>query len=46
MCTRILQVETNHGKRPLVVELDTPEGKEKLWDLLKVAEQSKHFMSN
>ena len=30
--------ETNHGKRVLAVELSTPEGKQRLWDLLKVAD--------
>ena len=28
--------ETNHGKRTLVLELSTAEGKQRLWDLLKV----------
>ena len=30
--------ETNHGKRVLAVELGTAEGKQRLWDLLKVAD--------
>ena len=30
--------ETNHGKRVLTVELNTEGGKQKLWDLLKVAD--------
>ena len=30
--------ETNHGKRTLCVELSTESGKQKLWDLLKVAD--------
>ena len=30
--------ETNHGKRVLAVELNTPDGKQRLWDLLKVAD--------
>ena len=29
--------ETNHGKRTLVLELSTAEGKQRLWDLLKVS---------
>ena len=34
----MFDVETNHGKRPLVVELDTTEGRQRLWDLLRVAD--------
>ena len=30
--------ETNHGKRVLTVELNTEGGRQKLWDLLKVAD--------
>ena len=30
--------ETNHGKRTLCVELSTEAGRQKLWDLLKVAD--------
>ena len=34
----MFDVETNHGKRVLAVELATEEGKQRLWDLLKVAD--------
>ena len=34
----LFDVETNHGKAPLTIELNTPEGKRRLWDLLKVAD--------
>ena len=34
----MFDVETNHGKRTLAVELDTDEGKERLWALLRVAD--------
>jgi len=34
----MFDVETNHGKRTLAVELDTEEGKQRLWELLRVAD--------
>ena len=34
----LFDAETNHGKRTLTVELDTPEGRARLWDLLRVAD--------
>ena len=34
----LFDVETNHGKQPLTVELDTPEGRQRLWELLAVAD--------
>ena len=33
-----LQVETNHGKRTLALELDTADGKARLWELLQAAD--------
>ena len=30
--------ETNHGKAPLAIELGTAEGRERLWELLRVAD--------
>ena len=34
----LFDAETNHGKRTLTLELDTPEGKRRLWDLLATAD--------
>lgn len=35
---RAFLAQTNHGKRTLTVELDSAEGRARLWDLLKVAD--------
>ena len=34
----LFDAETNHGKQPLTVELQTPEGRQRLWDLLGAAD--------
>ena len=34
----LFDAETNHGKRTLTVELDTPDGRRRLWELLSVAD--------
>ncbi|KAL1508640.1 hypothetical protein AB1Y20_004736 [Prymnesium parvum] len=34
----LFDAETNHGKRTLTVELSTAEGRQRLWDWLKVAD--------
>ena len=34
----LFDTETNHGKQPLTVELQTAEGRQRLWDLLGVAD--------
>ena len=34
----LFDVETNHGKNTLTIELDTHEGRRRLWELLRVAD--------